>query len=328
MLSVGHHLGLFDTMAPLPPSTSEQIAAAAGLNARYVREWLAALVTGRVVDYDAPTRTYFLPPERAACLTRAAGPNNLALIATAVPQFGVIEERILECFRNGGGVPFEAQPRYQQFIAELSGATYNPILVDVILRLVPGLTERLEAGIDVADIGRGFGGAVARMAAAFPASRFTGYDASPHSIGRARAAAESAGLANARFVEQDAATLGDEASCDLIMALDSIHDQARPRTVLRNIARMPRPGGVFLMADMRASSNLEDNLEHPIAPALYTVSTFHCMTVSLARGGEGLGTMWGEQRARALLAEAGLAVNDVRQIEGDFLSNYFICSRA
>ncbi len=63
MISIGHQTGLFDTLAGLPPSRNEAIARAAGLNERYVREWLGAMVTGRVVDYDAAGGTYSLPPE-------------------------------------------------------------------------------------------------------------------------------------------------------------------------------------------------------------------------------------------------------------------------
>src|SRR5579871_4535286 len=78
MISIGHRTRLFDLLAQLPPSTSEEIAQKAGLQERYVREWLAAMVTGRIVEYDAASRTYRLPAEHAAWLTRAAGPDNLA----------------------------------------------------------------------------------------------------------------------------------------------------------------------------------------------------------------------------------------------------------
>ena len=77
MTSVGHRTGLFDTMAMLAPSTSAQVAEAAGLDERYVREWLNAMTVGRFVDYDPGTHTYTLPLEHAASLTRAAGPGNM-----------------------------------------------------------------------------------------------------------------------------------------------------------------------------------------------------------------------------------------------------------
>src|SRR3989304_1327441 len=109
----------------------------------------------------------------------------------------------------------------------------------------------------------------------------------------------------------DAAPLDEPGRYDLITAFDAIHDQAQPTRVLRAIAEALRPDGVFLMVDIAASSNLHENIDHPLGPALYAVSTMHCMTVSLALNGEGLGTMWGEQLARQKLAEGVRAVPGV-----------------
>ena len=78
LCSIGHQTGLFDTLAELPPATSAQIADSAGLNERYVREWLGAMLTSEIIDYDPAARTYRLPPEHAASLIRASGPGNMA----------------------------------------------------------------------------------------------------------------------------------------------------------------------------------------------------------------------------------------------------------
>jgi ubiquinone/menaquinone biosynthesis C-methylase UbiE len=193
---------------------------------------------------------------------------------------------------------------------------------------VPGLREQLEAGIDVADIACGSGHAINVMAQAFPQSRFTGYDFSAEGIAAGTAEASQLGLTNARFVEQDVAQLDLTDAFGFITVFDAIHDQAQPRRVLKNIARALRPGGTFLAVDVQASSNLEDNIQHALAPAFYTISTMHCMTVSLALGGEGLGTMWGEQQARELLSEAGFVVQDVKQVPGDIINNYYVCTKA
>jgi hypothetical protein len=176
MTSIGHQVGLFDTLAELPPSTSQRIAEAAGLNERYVREWLGAMVTGRIVDYDPGGGTYSLPAEHAAWLTRAAGIDNLATQAQFFPLLAQVEGKIIDCFRNGGGVPYSEYPRFQRMMAEESANVHDAALIDVILPLVPGLPGRLQAGIDVADIGCGSGHAVNLMAQAYPHSRFTGYD--------------------------------------------------------------------------------------------------------------------------------------------------------
>ncbi|MBI2912441.1 MAG: class I SAM-dependent methyltransferase [Chloroflexi bacterium] len=328
MTSIGHQTGLFDIMAGLPPATSHQIAAAAGLNERYVREWLAAMVTGHIVEYDPASGAYRLPAEHAVSLTRAAGPDNLAPLAQFIPLFGNVEEQIVHSFRNGGGVPYSAFRTFQQLMSEESCRVVDATLIDVTLPLIPGMVERLRTGIDVLDVGCGCGHAINVMARAFPNSRFTGYDFSQEGVAAAQAEAKTWGLTNARFEVKDVSTLNDRASYDLITAFDAIHDQAQPTRVLKAIAEALRPDGVFLMVDIAASSNLHENLDHPLAPMLYSVSTLHCMTVSLALDGEGLGTMWGEQLARQKLADAGLTHVEVKQVPGDIMNAYYICAKS
>ncbi len=327
MTSVGHRTGLFDTMAPLPPSTSEQIATAAGLNERYVREWLGAMVTGGIVDVDADSRLYHLPPERAACLTRAAGPHNIATPMMFIALLGKVENQIIDCFRQGGGVPYSAFTEFQGLMAANSAQVHDTGLIQGILPLVPGLVERLEAGIDVADVGCGQGHAINLLARAFPNSRFTGFDFSEEGVGAGRSEAQAWGLTNATFVAQDAAKLDVEGAFDAIVVFDAIHDQAQPRIVLKNIHRALKPNGTFLMVDIKAASDVASNIGHPFGPFLYSVSAMHCMTVSLSLGGEGLGAVWGEATARALLGEAGFTVQEVKEIEGDPINSYYIATR-
>jgi len=136
-----------------------------------------------------------------------------------------------------------------------------------------------------------------------------------------------AAMTTGRITEHDAARLGETARFDFITTFDAIHDQARPDLVLAGIAAALRPGGVYLCVDTSASSELADNLGHPLGPFLYTVSAMHCMTVSLADGGMGLGTMWGEQTARRMLAEAGFSSVEARRLDSDFVNAYFIARK-
>jgi ubiquinone/menaquinone biosynthesis C-methylase UbiE len=327
MISIGHKTRLFDKLAELPPSTSEEIAKATGLNERYIREWLGAMVTGRIVDYDASTGKYRLPPEHAASLTRAAGPGNLATMTEFVPEMAAVQDGIVRSFEKGGGVPYSEFENFQTLMAQMSAQIFDATLLDVVLPLVPGLTEKLNAGIDAADIACGSGHAINIMAKAFPNSRFTGFDFSEEGVVAGNKEAAAMGLKNAKFVAQDVAQLGDKEQFDLITVFDAIHDQAKPRQVLKNIFNLLRPNGTFLCTDIAASSNLEENLEHPLAPAFYSISTMHCMTVSLALGGEGLGNMWGTQKALELFGEAGFREVDVKQVEGDILNNYYIAKK-
>jgi 2-polyprenyl-3-methyl-5-hydroxy-6-metoxy-1,4-benzoquinol methylase len=327
LLSIGHQTGLLDTMAKMAPSTSEQIAAAAGLNERYVREWLAGMTTGRVVEYDPGTASYSLPAQRAKVLTREAGPDNLALVTLLFPVLAEVEQKIIGCFRAGGGLPYSEFPRFHALMAEQSGVVYDTALVDVVLPLVGGLVERLRSGAEVADFGCGSGHAINVMAQAFPASRFTGIDFSEQAIATGIREAEELGLTNAAFESHNLADLDKADAYDVITVFDAIHDQAQPARVLENIYRALRPGGVLLMADIKASSRLEENVGVPMSTYLYTTSLMHCMTVSLALDGAGLGTAWGTQLAVSMLGDAGFADVSVAEIESDPINNYYIARK-
>lgn len=328
MISIGHRTGLFDTMAMLPPATSHEIATAAQLNERYVREWLGAMVTARIIEFHADKEKYELPPEHAAFLTRAAAPNNMAVGMQFISVLGSVEDKIVDCFRNGGGVPYSEFQRFHEVMAEESYQTIGSALIDHILPLVPGLGEALHAGIDVLDVGCGSGHSLNLLALAFSNSRFVGYDFSAEAITRAREEAERLGLTNVRFQIQDAAVLNDTEQFDLITAFDAIHDQAQPNRVLRNIAKALHPQGVFLMQDISGSSHLHKDMQHPFAPFLYTISCMHCMTVSLAHDGAGLGAMWGQAQALEMLAAAGFAKVEVKQLPHDVMNNYYIARKS
>ena len=327
MTSIGHRTGLFDTLAKLPPATSQEIAIAAGLQERYVREWLGAMVTGMFVDYCPDDKTYHLPPEHAAFLTRDAAPDNIAVFSQYVSLLGGVEDQVIHCFRNGGGVPYAEFKRFHQVMAEDSGQTVVAALTEHILPLVPGLLAALERGIEVMDLGCGSGRALNKMAKLFPKSRFTGYDLSEDAISMAQNEARSQGLSNIQFQIRDAATLDQVETYDLITTFDAIHDQAKPDAVLKNIHRALRLEGTYLMQDIRAASDVGGNLEHPVGPLLYTVSCMHCMTVSLATGGMGLGAMWGEEKALEMLEAAGFKRVEIQQLDHDFQNNFYIVKK-
>ena len=272
MTSIGHQVGLFDGMASLPPATSERIARASGLNERYVREWLGAMVTGRIVEYNPANETYVLPPEHAALLTRAASPNNIAVTMQFIPLLGSVEEKVIDAFINGGGVPYSEYPTFHRVMAEESNQTVISALIDSILPLVPEKLEALKQGIEVVDIGCGSGRAINLMASHFPLSRFAGYDFSEQAIASARAESARLGLSNTRFEIKDLAELDERGRYQLITAFDAIHDQAQPRRVLKSIANALSDDGVFLMQDIRASSHVHKNIDHPLGPFTYAVS--------------------------------------------------------
>lgn len=281
LCSIGHRTRLFDVMAQLPPSTSEEIAGAAGLNERYVREWLGGVTVGGIVAYDPADGTYRLPPEHAASLCRDAGPDNLASFLQDLALIGLVEDEVVAAFRDGGGVPYSSYPKFQELQAEETARVYDAALVDAIIPLVPGLPERLDSGdgLDVLDVGTGQGHAVNLLARAFPASRFTGVDVSEGGIAAAREAAARLGLRNAHFELADAAAV--TGPYDLITAFDVIHDLARPAQTLAAVAGALRDDGVFLMGDIAASSRLEENLDLPLGPTLYAFSVFYLSLIHI-----------------------------------------------
>lgn len=326
MISVGHRTKLFDTMAKLPASTSADIARNSNLNERYVREWLGALVTAKIIDYDATSSLYSLSKEKANFLTRN-GSFNMATTAQFIPVLAQVEDEIIHCFENGGGVPYEKYHRFHDVMAEESSQTVLAELIDGILPVVPGIVEKLHHGIKVLDVGCGSGRAINLMAKTFPSSQFVGYDFSKEGITNAKMEKERLGITNASFEQQDAAQFDHQEQFDLITAFDAIHDQAHPEEVLKNIKSSLKPGGIFLMQDIAGSSKLENNLEHPLATYLYTVSCLHCMTVSLALEGRGLGAMWGKEKAIEMLQDAGFSNVEVKQLPHDPI-NYFYVARS
>jgi 2-polyprenyl-3-methyl-5-hydroxy-6-metoxy-1,4-benzoquinol methylase len=309
MISIGHRTGLFDALADLPPATSAEIADAAELNERYVREWLAVMVTGRIVAYDPKQRTYALDAEHAACLTRDAALGNLAVFGQHIALLGQVQDHVVEHFEDGAGTTYRDYPDFHKIMAEDSGQTVTTQLFDLILPLAEEINGRLEAGIDVLDAGCGRGGTLIAMAQRFPESRFAGYDLEEEAIAFANDAAAAAGLTNIRFETRDLSGYDEKNRFDFITTFDAVHDQKDPEEFVAGLFTALRPGGVYLMQDIGGSAHLENNLDFPMAPLLYAVSCAHCMAVSLGQSGAGLGTMWGWETAEAFLRNAGF--NDV-----------------
>lgn len=327
MTAVGHRVGLFDAMRELPPSTSQEIARHGRLNERYVREWLGAMVTARVIEIDPATQRFSLPAEHAAFLTRAAGADNLGVFTQYISLLGGVEDEIVDCFKNGGGVPYAKFPRFHDVMAEDSGQSVLSSLESHIVPLVPGLADQLTAGIQMLDVGCGRGRIVNRLAELYPKSRFTGMDFSSEAIMTAWEEAADKKLRNVEFIVSDLSEFHRKAEVeayDLVSTFDAVHDQAKPLNVLRGIQRTLKPNGVYLMQDIKGSSDVHKNLDHPIGTFLYTISCLHCMTVSLAQNGEGLGAMWGEEKTREYLQMAGFGSVEKHELAHDIQNNWYV----
>jgi len=335
-MALGYKHRIFDVMEEFDfPETSGIIAEKAGLNARYIKEWLGIMATGRIVEISsmgAGEALYYLPKEHAALLTRSSGSSNMGVYAQEIPLLtSCAMEAVGKGFVTGDGVPFSKYPDFQAFMTELSNAKHREILVN---RFLPGvdhgnLVLRLERGIQVLDLGCGEGTAMNLMAEAFPETCFMGMDNFETAIKKARQDAVSLGLDNVTYCVTDAA---DRESCgefkekfDYVVAFDSIHDQTRPLEALRNIRTMLAPKGIFSMVEIDAATDHVDNMDHPLAPFLYTVSLMHCMPVGLNNRGAGLGMMWGQKKALAMLSKAGFDQVEVLSMEHDPFNIHFLC---
>jgi 2-polyprenyl-3-methyl-5-hydroxy-6-metoxy-1,4-benzoquinol methylase len=285
------------------------------------------MTTAGVVEVTVDPERFSLPAEHAAFLTRSAAADNMAVFAQYIGLLGIVEDEITECFKRGGGVPYAKFPRFHEVMAEDSGQSVLSSLESHVLLLVAGLTDRLAHGIRVLDAGCGRGRIITRLAELYPNSQFVGLDLSAEAIAYARAQTSGKDLRNIEFAVAD---LGDydrtaePETFDLITTFDAVHDQAKPLSLLRGIHRALKADGLYLMQDIAGSSHIHKNRDHPLGPLLYTISCMHCMTVSLAQGGEGLGAMWGEEKTREYLQKAGFSFIETHRLAHDIQNNWYV----
>ena len=303
LLAVADRSGLLAWLGENHAGTVEEIAEGAGLDQRYVREILSGLAAALAFDYDVETQVFTLPPEHALFLADARSPYFMGGWMDMIPAVMAQVDAVARATEDGGGVHFqEFGDGIIRGIDRGNSSSQQVFLVRRWLPAVPGLVERLLAGARVADIGCGTGTAAISMAQAFPASQVIGFDVSDESLDVARARAVD--IPNVEFARHAAEDFPIEPGFDLVTTFDVIHDLADPRAGLARIRAALRPDGQYLMMEPNASSRLENNLTNRGA-MLYGVSALHCMTQSLAVGGEGLGAAWGREMAEDYAREAG-----------------------
>jgi ubiquinone/menaquinone biosynthesis C-methylase UbiE len=337
-LAIGYRTGLFDVLDGLDsPKTVSAIAEKAGLNAKYVKEWLGVMVCGRIVELtvgDAGEDLFFFPKEHGDLMATRSGHDNIGLYTQEIPLLTTcVMDPVVQGFKSGEGIGYDHYPKFQDFMSQLANAKHQQVLIDQFLPSIENgqLIQRLEAGIRVCDIGCAEGIALMLMAKAYPASEFVGMDISEEVIKKAETSAKQRGLRNVTFLQTDATTLKEdrtlERSFEYVTAFDVIHDLSRPLEALEGVYSILIPGGLFSMVDIAASSSLSENKTHPMGSFLYTVSLMHCMPVGLVEGGKGLGMMWGHQKAVEMLKEAGFKQVEVVEIPTDSFNSHFFCRR-
>lgn len=343
MISVGHKTGLFETMAALPPSTSEELASASGLHERYVREWLAAMYVSGILEivqgereekkgpFNPSMNRFKLPAENAAFLTWGRGPENVAVLSQYISLLSSFEGKTVDCFRNGGGIPGSEFGDLKGVMAADAAQTIAASLTDWIIPMGgDSLLADLKAGIDVLDIQCGTGVNLLTLAAKYPMSWFTGYDTDSANIQMAQKAASKGDLRNIRFKKCDILCTSEFSSYDLITCFGSLVETGDPRAVLARSQAALRRGGTLLLQDVAASSDARANRGHPAGPLMYTLSVMFTVPSSIAKSGSddsAMGTMWGNDCALQMINEVGLKCDGPKQLQDDHCNVFFFCSR-
>ncbi len=326
LATIGDRLALFTTMAEHGPSRSDHLAARAGIAERYAREWLAGMAAAGYLAYDPETAVYTLPPEHQPVLAAEGGPVFVGGAYEEMSGFVAALERIIEAFRTGGGVPSaDYDDHFFVGYARFTAGWFNNLLLPEWLPAMPAVSQLLEAGADVADVGCGRGHALVTLAKAFPAGRYVGYDVHGPSVEAARRAADEAGVADrVRFEQRDVAADGLPGAYDVVFTFDVVHDLVDPDGMLRAIRAALRPDGRYVCVDMNASHRPEENAG-PIGALFYGLSVLYCLTTSLAEDGAGLGTCgFNPHAAEAMCKKAGFSDVHRLPLENPFNTIYEI----
>ncbi len=321
MLELGRRLGLLEALAG-SSATVEELSASSGVQPRYLTEWLGLMVSAGILTHDEGQ--FSLPPEHAAALV-GASPYNLSAMLTMSTATAQSLDDLQRVFVEGGGIAYDEQHLdSDEFIDRLTRNRYDALLVDSYLAQVPGLSERLRDGVRLLEFGCGKGHAARLIGQAFPATTVVGLDISEEAVAEATAAASS--LDNVSF-EVGSATAPPAGPWDLVTAFDVVHDLAQPFQALAAAHGVLAADGQMLMIDSGAPPTLAERAELPWAPMMYGVSIAHCMTVSLAQQGAGLGNMWGREKAIAALEEAAFASVETYELKGDPMDLLYVASK-
>lgn len=328
MIHLGDKLGLFSALAAIGgPATTVELADAAGLHERWVREWAHNQAAAKILDVDTTStpERFSMSPEAVAVL---ADPEHVAYgmgMFHRFPQTMAALEEMPESFRTGIGHDYDSHGCEGAIGIEKSFEPWmRHHLLDTVLPSLDGVVERLDAGAHVIDIGCGAGGAVLMMARRFPNSTFVGYDISDHALTRAAERLAESGVTNARFVDSRLGPLPADHSCDVVTTFDCIHDMTRPQEMMESIRSAIRDDGTWLLVDIKGRDSFAENVEkNPMAPLMYGISVLSCMSSALSEpGGAGLGTL-GLPASKAQEMAAAAGFSRFRKLDIDHSVNSF-----
>lgn len=305
MVHLGDRLGLYKTMAGAGVMTSDEVAAAAGLHERFVREWLLGQAAAGLIDRH-DDGSFELTPVQAAVLADEDDSISFAAGAFRGGLEPAVLDKIADSFRTGVGMSYEEQgPNAAAGLARMTGPWSRLALTSKILPALDGVVEKLEAGASVVDIGCGGGVTLTTLAEAYPNTRCVGYDPSEVAVDIARERAADMGLDNVEFVVAGGEDLPAGSDFDLVITFDCMHDMAFPDRTAAAIRAAIADDGTWLLKDIRSSGDFSRDSRNPLLAMFYGFSVASCLQSAMSEpGGAGLGTLGLHSTAAQELTEA------------------------
>jgi SAM-dependent methyltransferase len=305
MVVIGERLGLYKALAS-GPMTPDQLAAKTSTDSRYVREWLCSQAAGGYVTYDAATENFSLSEEQSFTLAQEDSPAYLpGAFELALASLKAVP-RITEAFRTGAGMGWhEHDAGVFCGTEKFFRPGYAANLVNSWIPALHGLTEKLQNGARVADVGCGHGSSTLLMAKAFPKSTFTGFDYHEGSVLAGRDAAKKAGLADRVHFEVASAKAYPGDDYDFVAVFDCLHDMGDPVGASAHVLKSLKKDGTWMIVEPFANDDVKDNL-NPVGRIYYSASTLLCTPCSRDQEvGLCLGAQAGEKRMRDVVTQAG-----------------------
>jgi len=306
LVRMGDALGLYKALHTQGPMTVSELATAAGVNQRYLREWLSHQAASNYLAYDPATQKFTLPPEQAMVFAIEDSPVYMMGAFDLMTWINESKDQIEAVFPTGGGVPWTDHTScFFCAVARFFRPGYHNNLVANWLPALDGVVDKLQRGAKVADVGCGHGWSTVLMAKAFPKSQFIGYDFHPSSIEQASGHAREHGvIENTRF-EVATAKAYPEKDFDLVAFFDCLHDMGDPAGAAAHVRQSLKPDGSWMIIEPMAGDKLEDNL-NPVGRIYYAGSTMGCVPTSLSQEvGAALGAQAGEAKLREVITAGG-----------------------
>ncbi|XP_038051693.1 uncharacterized protein LOC119742984 [Patiria miniata] len=342
-LSLGHKTGLFETMAGFDePKSAKEIADAAGLKERYVREWLGAMVSGYVVEIDEETsELFFLPPHRRAAVTRLGDIVDWSMVAQGLPMVSSVYEKVIESMKTTGPTGIASadySPSYHRWRNQCYDTFVQTSLLEAVVPSIPCFESILGQGTEVLEINSHNGSAARKLARAFPDSSFflsnvprLAHDDKNNPGDPTANPGSPYKQFNLKAETHDPTKLPADWSgkFGVVLAIQNIRDSPRPDVIAQEVYRILKPEGLFAMMESNMRSKIADNRDNPTAVFVYTCSLFSSLPQSLSEeGGLGLGTAFGRESFKPLLEKAGFQSITLVPVPGDPLDNVtYVCKK-